>query len=83
MNIGSNNNPQNVITLGGSASQLGFFGTTPAIQQAGTGESTGFDAGSGSAVNDDSTFTGNVGSKAYRINDIVKALKNLGILASS
>jgi hypothetical protein len=35
----------------------------------------------GSGVNDQSTFTGNVGSTAYRINDIVKALKNQGLLA--
>lgn len=62
--------------------KLGFYNATPVIQQAGTGETTGFVAGSGTAVNDDSTFTGNVGSTAYRISDIVKALKNLGLLAS-
>jgi hypothetical protein len=50
--------------------------------QSGTGEATGFVQGSGSAVNDASTFTGNVGSTAYRVNDIVKALKNLGFLAT-
>lgn len=62
--------------------KLGFYNATPVIQQAGTGETVGFTAGSGTAVNDDSTFTGNVGSTAYRISDIVKALKNLGLLAS-
>jgi hypothetical protein len=51
-------------------------------QQSGTGETVGFTAGSGTAVNDDSTFTGNVGSTAYRISDIVKALKNHGLIAS-
>ncbi len=61
--------------------KIGFFNATPVIQQSGTGETTGFTASSGTAVNDDSTFTGNVGSTAYRINDVVKALKNLGILA--
>jgi len=68
--------------IGTATSQkIGFFNATPVVQQSGTGETTGFTAGSGTATKDDSTFTGNVGSTAYRINDIVKALKNLGILA--
>ena len=68
--------------IGTATSQkIGFFNATPVAQQSGTGETTGFTAGSGSAVKDDSTFTGNVGSTAYRVSDIVKALKNLGILA--
>lgn len=68
--------------IGTATSQkIGFFNATPVVQQSGTGEATGFVAGSNTAVNDDSTFTGNVGSTAYRINDIVKALKNLGLLA--
>lgn len=62
--------------------KLGLFGATPVVQPSGTGETTGFTAGAGTGVNDDSTFTGNVGSTAYRISDIVKALKNLGLLAS-
>ena len=53
------------------------------VQQATTGTTTGFTAGSGTAVNDDSTFTGGSGSKAYTIGDIVLALKNYGILAAS
>ena len=61
--------------------KIGFFNATPVVQQSGTGEGTGFTAGSGTTARDDSTFTGNVGSTAYRVNDIVKALKNLGILA--
>ena len=61
---------------------IGFFGATPVVQPGDTGEATGFTAGAGTAVNDDSTFTGNVGARAYRINDIVKNLKNLGILQS-
>jgi hypothetical protein len=61
---------------------LSFWNATPVAQQSGTGETTGFTAGSGTAVNDDSTFTGNVGSTAYRISDVVKALKNYGLLAS-
>jgi hypothetical protein len=64
-----------------AATKLGFFGANAVAQQAGTGEATGFTAGAGTNVTDQSTFTGNVGSTAYRINDIVKALKNLGLLA--
>ena len=51
------------------------------FQASGTGETSGFTAGSGTAVKDDSTFTGNVGSTAYRISDIVKALKGAKLLA--
>lgn len=62
---------------------LGFFhGTTPVAQPSSTGETAGFTAGAGTGVNDDSTFTGNVGSTAYRISDVVKHLKNLGLLAA-
>lgn len=69
------------ITGNTSATEIGFFGATPVVQPSGTGETTGFTAGAGTAVRDDSTFTGNVGSTAYRISDVVKALKNLGLLA--
>ena len=62
--------------------KLGFFNATPVIQQSSTGETTGFTAGSGTAVLDDSTFTGNTGSTAYTIGDIVKHLKTIGIIAS-
>jgi hypothetical protein len=65
-----------------AADPLGFYGATPVAQPSGTGETTGFTAGSGTAVNDDSTFTGNVGSTAYRLSDVVKHLKNLGLIAS-
>lgn len=50
-------------------------------QQNTTGTASGFTAGGGTAVNDQSTFTGNLGSTAYRISDIVRALKQVGILA--
>lgn len=54
---------------------------SPIAQPSSTGETTGFTAGTGTGVNDDSTFTGNVGSTAYRISDVVKHLKNLGLIA--
>ena len=61
---------------------ISFFNATPVAQQSGTGETTGFTAGAGTNVTDQSTFTGNVGSTAYRISDVVKALKNYGLLAA-
>lgn len=61
---------------------ISYFNVTPVAQQSGTGEATGFTAGAGTAVTDQSTFTGNVGSTAYRINDLIKALKNYGLLAA-
>jgi Pectate lyase superfamily protein len=70
--------------IGTATSQkLAFFNSTPVIQPATTGETVGFTAGAGTAVNDASTFTGNVGTKAYRLSDIVKHLKNLGLIAAS
>ena len=68
------------IQSNGSVPLLGFFGATPVVRPATTGTATGFTAG-GTAVGDSSTFTGGTGSTAYRISDIVKALKNLGLLA--
>lgn len=68
--------------IGTATSQkLGFFNRTPVIQPATTGETVGFTTGAGTAVKDDSTFTGNVGATAYRLSDVVKHLKNLGLIA--
>ena len=62
---------------------IGLYGVTKVAQPATTGQTAGFTAGAGTAVLDDSTFTGGSGTKAYTIGDIVKHLKALGILASS
>lgn len=62
--------------------KLGFFNATPVVQRSTTGTTTGFTAGAGTAVLSDSTFTGSVGSTAYTIGDVVRALKELGFLAS-
>lgn len=68
--------------LGNTTSQkIGFWGSTPVVQPSSTGETVGFTAGAGTPVTDASTFTGNVGATAYRISDIVKNLKNAGLLA--
>lgn len=63
---------------------LTSFGRTIAgsAQQSTTGTATGFTAGGGTTVTDASTFTGGTGATAYRISDIVRALKAVGILAS-
>jgi hypothetical protein len=62
--------------------KLGFFNATPIVQPNTTGTAAGFTANAGTAVNDASTFTGNTGATAYRISDIVRNLKNLGLLAA-
>ncbi len=67
------------IQTAGQAS-LGFFGATPVPQQSETGTTAGFTAGSGTAMNNASTSTGNWGSTAYTFGDLVLALKNLGLL---
>lgn len=71
------NGTQN-ISIG--ASTLGFFGATASARLAAFGEVTGFTAGVSTAVLKDSTFTGNVGATAVTISDIVKAMKNYGLL---
>lgn len=69
--------------IGRSGDKLSFFGATPVVKPADTGETTGFAGGSGgTAAKDVSTWTGNVGSTAYTVSDIVKALKHLGLLTS-
>ena len=62
--------------------KLGFWNVTPVTQYATTGTSTGFTAGAGTNVQDVSTFTGNTGSTAYTIGDIVRALKLCGVMAA-
>lgn len=68
-------------TIGtGTNQKLAFYNVTAVVQASVTGETVGFTAVGGTGVNDQSTFTGNVGSTAYRISDVVKALKNLGLI---
>lgn len=67
--------------LGLANQKVAFFGATPVLQQATTGTVTGLTAGASTAVKVDSTYTGNTGTAAYTVGDLVLALKNIGILA--
>lgn len=63
--------------------KLSFYNSTPIVQPSGAAVTTaGFIAGVGAPVLVDSTFTGNIGSTAYHISDIVANLKSLGLLAA-
>lgn len=66
-----------------TTSRLGFWNATPVVQPSSTGETTGWTTGGGSAATSTDTYTGNSGTKAYTVNDIVKHLKAVGILAGS
>jgi hypothetical protein len=80
INLKSTHGTAIAINDSGSAVRMGFFGITPVAQPSGTGEIDGFATGAGTPVHDDSLFTGNLGTRGYRINDIVKALKQVGLL---
>ena len=69
----------NIIEIEGP--NIAFFRQTPVGQPSSTGETAGVTAGAGTPVTDDATFTGGVGTTAYTLSDIVKHLKNLGLLA--
>jgi len=63
-----------------ATSLLSAYDASPLAQHSSTGQAAGFTAGAGTAAKDDSTFTGGVGSTAYTTGDIVKALKNFGLI---
>lgn len=68
------------VVVGSATGTVGFYGTTPVAQQTAAAETTGYTAGTSTAVTIDGTFTGGVGATAYTIGDVVAALKNLGVL---
>jgi hypothetical protein len=69
------------VVVGNSGGVIGFYGISPVVQHSSNGNVL---PGSGAdAVIRSSTFTGgsDVGNEAYTIGDIVRALKNVGLLA--
>jgi hypothetical protein len=68
------------IQSNGSAALVGLFGATPIVQPTAAGTTTGYTAGTSTAVTIDGTSTGGTGSTAYTLGDIVLALKSLGII---
>jgi hypothetical protein len=60
---------------------LGFYNATPIAQPTSPGLTTIDTPGAGTAVNSQSKFLGGVGSTQYSISDIVRVLKNLGLIA--
>ena len=66
----------------GTNQKLGFWNATPVTQYTAASVTSGFTAGSGTTVVSGSTFTGNTGSTAYTIGDLVAALKKCGVIAS-
>lgn len=66
-----------------NAQKAGFWGATPVIQPAGTGELLGLNGNAATAANATNMNTnGNVGATSYSFNDVVKAMKQAGILKS-
>lgn len=70
------------IEASGTAAMIGVLGASAIARYNTTGTTTGFTAGAGTNVTDQSTFTGNTGATAYTIGDIVRALKQYGWLTS-
>jgi hypothetical protein len=65
----------------GASSTVGFFNAAAVGQQSGTGNAHTVAAGSTTSVFTNTTFDGSIGATGYTVGDIVKALKNLGLLA--
>ena len=82
--VGINNaQPDYSLDVTGSmrvSGSIGFYGETPTEQPEAEGTTIGFTANSGTALNFSTTFTGGVGSEAFTIGDVVRCLKELGLL---
>lgn len=62
--------------------QLGFYGATPISRPTASLVTTGYTAGSSTAMTIDGKSTGGVGATAYTFGDLIASLKNLGFLAA-
>jgi hypothetical protein len=62
--------------------QVGFYGAALTAQPTAGHVTTGYTAGSSTAVTIDGQFTGGSGSSAYTVADIVAALKKVGLIAA-
>jgi hypothetical protein len=88
-NINLSNSASNIVldtTTGtrfgtSSTQKLGFWGTTPITQPSSTGETAGYTSGTGPNLKRDDSTTGNIGSTSYTFGDVVKHLKNSGLIA--
>lgn len=66
----------------GTTQKIGFWNAAPIAQYSTTGTTTGYSDSGATTVHSAGTFTGNTGSTAYTIGDIVRALKLTGIMAA-
>ena len=60
---------------------IGFFNTTPVSQHSTYGLQGGATQNTGGSILVGSTFTANTGSTGYTISDVIKCLKDVGLLA--
>lgn len=67
------------VALGGTL--FGAYGVTPVVQPSTTGTTGITGAGVGTALKDDTTMTGGLGSTAYTTPDVIRAMKQLGFMA--
>lgn len=73
----------NDVVVGNEGGSIGFYGVSPVTQHNSNGEVTIVASGDTNAVFRNTTFTGGsgMGNEAYTIGDVIRALKNVGLLA--
>jgi len=77
------NNLGDGLQVGASAASLvGFYGASPVVQPVSSGNTHTVTAGSTTSIFTNTTLDGGIGSTAYTVGDLVKALKQLGLIAS-
>ncbi len=69
-------------TVAHTGANIGLYSTAVTPKYNTTGTATGFVGHAGTAVTHTDTFTGNTGSTAYTIGDVVRALKLIGIMTA-